>query len=221
MRELALFAGAGGGILGGKLLGWRTVCAVERDPYAASVLVARQNDGTLDPFRSGMTCAHLTADHGEALLTSFRAAFRVRRTATPLEADTRREDCGQRCLELFQKYAQDTLFPKTRAKMQSSKLKQTLPPPVTLPRESNYQRPSWVLHILGIDGGWLPTPTTKANWGARSMQKWKGCRNAVKVFGKPTPENHEWLMGWPIGWTDLNALETDKCQQWLQEHGSF
>lgn len=50
MRELALFAGAGGGILGGKLLGWRCVCAVERDPYAASVLMDRQNDGTLDPF---------------------------------------------------------------------------------------------------------------------------------------------------------------------------
>jgi DNA (cytosine-5)-methyltransferase 1 len=50
LRELALFAGAGGGILGGKLLGWRTVCAVEWDAYAASVLVARQNDGCLDPF---------------------------------------------------------------------------------------------------------------------------------------------------------------------------
>lgn len=50
MNELALFAGAGGGILGGKLLGWRTVCAVEFDAYAASVLVARQNDGCLEPF---------------------------------------------------------------------------------------------------------------------------------------------------------------------------
>jgi DNA (cytosine-5)-methyltransferase 1 len=50
MNELALFAGAGGGILGGKLLGWRTVCAVEYDAYAASVLVARQNDGCLEPF---------------------------------------------------------------------------------------------------------------------------------------------------------------------------
>ncbi|WP_223717215.1 DNA cytosine methyltransferase [Pseudomonas aeruginosa] len=50
MRELALFAGAGGGILGGHLLGWRTVCAVEFEPYAASVLVARQNDGILPPF---------------------------------------------------------------------------------------------------------------------------------------------------------------------------
>lgn len=50
MRELALFAGAGGGILAGVLLGWRTVCAVELDPYARSVLVARQNDGSIRPF---------------------------------------------------------------------------------------------------------------------------------------------------------------------------
>jgi DNA (cytosine-5)-methyltransferase 1 len=50
VNELALFAGAGGGILGGRLLGWRTVCAVEWDAYAASVLVARQNDHSLEPF---------------------------------------------------------------------------------------------------------------------------------------------------------------------------
>ena len=50
LSELALFAGAGGGILGGKLLGWRTVCAVERDQYAASVLAQRQNDGLLEAF---------------------------------------------------------------------------------------------------------------------------------------------------------------------------
>ncbi|MGH8019073.1 MAG: DNA cytosine methyltransferase [Opitutaceae bacterium] len=50
MNELALFAGAGGGILGGTLLGWRTVCACELDEYARAVLIARQNDGTLPPF---------------------------------------------------------------------------------------------------------------------------------------------------------------------------
>ena len=50
MNELALFAGAGGGILGGHLLGWRTVCAVEWEQYPASVLCARQNDGFLPPF---------------------------------------------------------------------------------------------------------------------------------------------------------------------------
>lgn len=50
MNELALFAGAGGGILGGDLLGWRTICAVEWEPYPASVLCARQNDGILPSF---------------------------------------------------------------------------------------------------------------------------------------------------------------------------
>ena len=50
MNELALFAGAGGGILGGHLLGWRTICAVEWEAYPASVLVARQNDKILPPF---------------------------------------------------------------------------------------------------------------------------------------------------------------------------
>lgn len=50
LNELALFAGAGGGILAGQSLGWRTVCAVEYDSYAASILVARQDDGCLEPF---------------------------------------------------------------------------------------------------------------------------------------------------------------------------
>ncbi|HDR9036078.1 TPA: DNA cytosine methyltransferase [Burkholderia vietnamiensis] len=50
MNELHLFSGAGGGILAGQLRGNRCVCAVEFDPYAQAVLVARQNDGTFPPF---------------------------------------------------------------------------------------------------------------------------------------------------------------------------
>ena len=50
MNELALFAGAGGGILGGHLLGWRTVCAVEIEDYPRRVLLARQRDGILPRF---------------------------------------------------------------------------------------------------------------------------------------------------------------------------
>jgi DNA (cytosine-5)-methyltransferase 1 len=50
LRELALFAGAGGGILGGVLLGWRTVCAVEISAYCARRLMQRQNEGHLPPF---------------------------------------------------------------------------------------------------------------------------------------------------------------------------
>lgn len=50
LNELALFAGAGGGILGGKLLGWRTVCAVEINAFCARRLCQRQNEGHLSPF---------------------------------------------------------------------------------------------------------------------------------------------------------------------------
>jgi len=50
MNELALFAGAGGGILGGRLLGWHTRCAVEINPYCQRVLLARQRDGLLPRF---------------------------------------------------------------------------------------------------------------------------------------------------------------------------
>ena len=50
MNELALFAGAGGGILGGQLLGWNTVGAVEIEEYPRNVLLQRQRDGILRPF---------------------------------------------------------------------------------------------------------------------------------------------------------------------------
>ena len=50
MNELALFAGAGGGILGGQLLGWETVCAVEVNAFCARRLMQRQNEGHLPCF---------------------------------------------------------------------------------------------------------------------------------------------------------------------------
>jgi DNA (cytosine-5)-methyltransferase 1 len=50
LRELHLFAGAGGGILGGILCGHRTVCAVEIEKYPREVLLQRQRDGILPEF---------------------------------------------------------------------------------------------------------------------------------------------------------------------------
>lgn len=50
MNELALFAGAGGGILGGHLLGWTPVGAVEIEKYPRECLLQRQRDGILPPF---------------------------------------------------------------------------------------------------------------------------------------------------------------------------
>ncbi len=37
--------------------------------------------------------------------------------------------------------------------------------------------------------------------------------------GSLNPMWVEWLMGWPIGWTDLNPLEMDRSQWWQHSHG--
>lgn len=39
--------------------------------------------------------------------------------------------------------------------------------------------------------------------------------------GSLNPNWVEWLMGWPIGWTDLKPLEMDKFRKWQQLHGIF
>jgi DNA (cytosine-5)-methyltransferase 1 len=41
---------------------------------------------------------------------------------------------------------------------------------------------------------------------------------AAQAGGALSPMWVEWLMGWPLGWTDLKPLEMDKFQQWLQKH---
>ncbi len=39
------------------------------------------------------------------------------------------------------------------------------------------------------------------------------------VGGQLNPTWVEWLMGWPLEWTDLKPLATDKFPQWLRSHG--
>ncbi len=48
MKELSLFSGAGGGILGTKLLGWTTIGYVEYEKYCQKSLKQRIYDGILD-----------------------------------------------------------------------------------------------------------------------------------------------------------------------------
>ncbi len=38
--------------------------------------------------------------------------------------------------------------------------------------------------------------------------------------GQLNPTWVEWLMGWPLGWTDLGASATDRFQQWRRSHGA-
>lgn len=44
-------------------------------------------------------------------------------------------------------------------------------------------------------------------------------REGVASGGQLNPEWVEWLMGWVIGWTGLEALAMDRFQLWLRKHG--
>ena len=72
-----------------------------------------------------------------------------------------------------------------------------------------------------------PTPTAMNNTGGPALCKWGGSGARAKLRTMVTPEelngalNPEWvcwLMGWPIGWTDLKPLETAKFRKWLHSH---
>lgn len=74
---------------------------------------------------------------------------------------------------------------------------------------------TWIKQTFGEQFGYVHTPTTMANYSAPSMMKHQGCRNFVTVFGKPTPHNAEYLMGFPIGASSLTPLNTNNIEKWV------
>lgn len=69
----------------------------------------------------------------------------------------------------------------------------------------------------------FPTPQAR-DWKGKSQRASSGNKTDClpnAVGGQLNPYWVEWLMGWPIGWTDLKPLEIDKYQQWLESHGNF
>ena len=42
-----------------------------------------------------------------------------------------------------------------------------------------------------------------------------------QIGGQLNPTWVEWLMGWPLEWTDLKQSETDRFQQWQHSHGKL
>ena len=170
MNELALFAGAGGGILGGHLLGWRTVCAVEWEPYPASVLCARQNDGLLPPFPIWDDVQTFDGKPWQGIVDVVSGGFPCQDISAAgtggglLEAEVQ---CGNTWRELLAKYSPDTLSWKTAQCSLLEDLEQSLE---TWPRWGSmrngecFRQPMLAQTISGKEFGLLQetwaTPTT-------------------------------------------------------------
>jgi hypothetical protein len=91
-------------------------------------------------------------------------------------------------------------------------------------------------HIKGKEFGLLQKyPTPSATDGMRgTMPEWKpirpsghtaqyplnqALRDLTGIVGKPNPMFVEWLMGWPMQWTDLKPLEMAKSHSVQQPLG--
>jgi hypothetical protein len=68
-----------------------------------------------------------------------------------------------------------------------------------------------------------PTPTAhNAKETNAPSEANRNTPTLASVCGGPlNPMWVEWLMGWPLGWTDLRPLETDKFRQWRRLHGEL
>lgn len=75
----------------------------------------------------------------------------------------------------------------------------------------------------------LPTPLARDGKSGRFSAAGRAKRDRQsrgkplsEVIGGPlNPPWVEWLMGWPVGWTELKPLEMDKFHEWQQQHGKF
>lgn len=258
-----------------------------------------RNDKTMDASqlsRFGLTCAVLTADHGEALLMWFRAGFRVRTSqllGTVMASTASARASGGKWLESSVKYCLDSSLWRTHRCLWDEALPWSS---VTLPAwgmtRSGYvfRHPTAERPISVIDSGLWPTPTVHGNHnqpGASKNAGW-GLSSAVKLWttpsasdsrrggtitptmsgtslaqqvntpmrwptplardgksgvfsaagrakrngqtrGKPLNETVggqlnpmwvEWLMGWPIGWTELKPLEMARFREWQRQHSA-
>ena len=321
IREFHLFAGIGGGIYGGKLLGHTCCAGVEIDEFCQSVLRQRQADGwmnefpiygdltqlggeqfrgTFDVLCGGFPCqAFSHAAHGNNIAEKnlwgemyrfvqesdapivFGENVTYKALATAKEdlekVGYRVEMCKLSCGELgadhrrdrfwllavkdedrFQEIVQDmSRLPKlnaqcwadapeargtegsvTNRREQLKAIGNAQSPLVVatifrilvnrLNQRGKYEavatkeeiesvfekRQTWISRTYGEDFGLVHTPTTMANYSAPSMMKHLGCRNFKQVFERPSPQNAEYLMGFPIGASSLAPQENNNLDIW-------
>ena len=72
--------------------------------------------------------------------------------------------------------------------------------------------------------GRIPTPAAtdwkgSAKEGQRRGQLTDPAMGVVPAGGRLSPTWVEWLMGWPLGWTDCDASATDRFREWCASHG--
>lgn len=181
--------------------------------------------------RFGLTCAVLTERRGEELLTWFLAdfpvkTFRPQELATDSPANGR--DCGEKWRGSFARWFPDSCSWRTPQRSLDGdliKFSETWPRWGSM-RNGACSTGRCSVPRLSENAFLLPGPTKcmgQRGWGlsrtGRARYSEQLIKNALSFGYKPHPQVLEWSMGWPITWSGLAPLGTDKFQQWLRSHG--
>ena len=267
LRELALFAGAGGVSSEGRSSDGGPSAPSRSTNTPAMYLSHGKTTERSRLSRFGTTCELLTDHRGEELLTSFLEASRVRTSALREPAkDSMAKGAvsGAKWRALSVKCDLATSSWRTHRCLfdgDSIESLQTLPKWGSMRNGELWELTTQVLHTDGNGSGYWPTPTIRGNNNAPKpgTKRGTGLATEVKMWPTPTataykgwspnhnradsddridytvergahmrsipgrlnPEWVEWLMGWPIGHTGLEPLETDRCQEWWRWHGEY
>ena len=95
-------------------------------------------------------------------------------------------------------------------------------------RRESLRRQKLAHRISGSDCSYMPTLDSSGHkyrlrGNSQQSKSLEALARLGLIVGHPTgplhPNYAEWLMGFPIGWTDLQPLATASYQQWQQQHG--
>jgi hypothetical protein len=193
------------------------------------------------PSQFGLTCAALTADRGAALLTWYLEGFPARTSASlaPATGSTVNAPAsGWKWPASFAKYDPAASSWRTRQCSlveDSTAFSQTWPAWGSLRDGECLEHTTPPLATSEKGCGLWPTPTKRDSRTLAGSQPPKrsptsGLPLAWTIALTLTPEQRsggrlnptwvEWLMGWPMGWTDLQPLATARFREWQQQHGT-
>jgi hypothetical protein len=200
--------------------------------------------------RFGMTYAPLTASRGEELLTLYLAAFHAPTLVQQEKGQESMEkplECGEKWRGSFVKFSPDSCSWKTHQCSLLGDLDEfleTWPKWGLMLNGECWEQQTLVQSTKGIAFGLSQSYPPPSKWPTPTATDWKATGkletlkrqgNNFEAGGQNRPQYHysrlmnmkmpvsasEMLMLWPIEWTDLKPLGTDKFQQWLQQHGNY
>lgn len=186
--------------------------------------------------RFGMTFEPLTESLGTELLTWYLRGFRASRSVMKESEISKPVNgtSGPKHAELFLKSELDTFCLKmcggyvTTCPWSSVTCAELAIPSNDLPLP---RREAPARYRSESAYGYLPACTARDGSGSgtdSSRRRGRGCRHGLNLrdwfrtffnLVYPPVVIAEYMMGWPLGWTDLKPLGMVKFRQWLDSHG--